>query len=275
MSDFSPAIRRALSKHLKKMNEALGKAIERAKTAKFQDAIDECAEAIAEKHKVIGALPGVTDDDGIAVPFATIYDVFGSFDRLTSDLGAMLVAFKTDDPPSRKDVKALIDKLKRAIREMRRLIARYSWPINVEPLLDDMIKELERLIELLDKWTGKDEEWKTFEGAQNLIRALKKTFFEAFKTPLPLWDFYDMLWHIDADLKRAMGMLAEEPPPETRKGRMARSHIENAEALKAKLEYRLTKEEYPPGSDDLPPIPPDHASMEHVKKLLSEKRRTV
>ena len=272
MNDLTPEIKKAVGKHLAKMNELLAKAIADAKAGKNKDAIDEVADAIDEKQKVIGALPGVTDEDSINVPFAAIYDVFSDFDSLADAVGALLTGLHSTDPPGKEDRKELIEKLRRAIKDMRRLIMRHAWSERAESALEEMIAELKSLIEILKKPEGTPEEWKKFEGIQKLLRAFKQAFFEIFPATVPLWDIYDLLWHIDRDLAQAKHRLAEGDPPASRKGRMTQALIEGAKAMKDKLELALAQLEYPPGSDDLPPFPPNHAAIKKVDKILSKGR---
>lgn len=238
VSDFTPTMKTAVGKHLKKMNEELAKAIADAKAGKNKDAIDRIRKAIAEKQKAIGALPGVDDADGITIPFAVIYDVFSEFDDLAFLVGQYIAGTHATPGVNRELIEALIERIKRAIEEMRRkLIDRYTLPAGVEELLKGMIEELKKLMQLLkDAQGGETVNWEDVERAQRLIRASKKVFFESFKSAFPLWDIYDMLFHIDDDLAWALAGLARGDPPDSRPGRMARGHIERAKETKEKLE---------------------------------------
>jgi len=68
-----------------------------------------------------------------------IYDVFSDFDNLADAVGSLLTGLQSTDPPTKEDRKELIEKLRRAIKDMRRLIARHSWPGRAQSAPEDMI----------------------------------------------------------------------------------------------------------------------------------------
>lgn len=276
MSEFTPGMKKAVDKHLKKMNEELAKAIANAKAGSNAGAIDHIKKAIAEKQKVIAALPGVEDADGITIPFAAIYDIFSEFDDLAFLVGQYIALIRAHAKPGISDelIEALIERINRAIEQMRRFIDRFTWPPGVQPLLDGMIDELEKLRQLLKAAAdGKPVDWKDVERSQRLIWAYKKGFFEAFKSALPLWDIYDMLFHIDEDLASGLSGLGRGYPPDSRSGRSVRWHIEHAKDTKEKLERLLHDATYPPGGEDLPPFPPPDWAIREAERLGGGTRR--
>ena len=280
IGSWSNEAKETAEKWLHLANRAIDAALAALANGDYGEAGAQIRKAIGYKHEAIQAFPPIlVDDTNHRVDFDKIYDALFELDELAGAAENYVVVAKHGGRPNA--VKDLIDQLKQARARLTDL--KLNDPAFADgdcvDLANALIDAVDAIIKALEAFDpAKPFNYAALSGLVKTLRDAKKALLDNLSEGygISLWDCYVLFYEVDDELLIALGLVegsfAQGAPVNARRNRAAKGHIEQAEALKKKLEGYVhrnpapseppekgneppPKPEYPPGSEDLPPFP--------------------
>jgi hypothetical protein len=283
---------------LRLVNRAIAAAIAALGNGDYGEAIAQIRKAIGYKHEAIQAFPPVlVSDTNHRAEFYLIYDALFELDELAGSAENHVIAAKYGGNPNA--VRDLIDQLKEAKGRLTDLKLNdpnfadgdcVDLTNAVIDVIDSILKDLE------DFDPTKNFNYDRLHRLLKQLRDAKKALLDNLSDGygISLWDCYVLFYDADDELLIALwliaGSLADDAPVTARRNRIAKGHLEHAEAAKKKLEAYIhgnpapseqpeegdgppPKPVYPPGSEDLPPFPPSGLGLLASRKGKRRRRK--